>query len=865
MSTRTSKMVLSRSASGSRWREVAGICLLALGAFLGLSLLSFQVGDGSLTGPMGRAMARAACAAFGIGAHLATLGLVWAAVRLLGARPAAIGIADGAFALLGLVSLTVLAHLVSGAYRLDGYTAGGFLGELFGEILRSGVSTTGAALLGIAGLLAALVATTPLEMAHLCRFAVACGRLAFAGIRSAGALAWQFAREVALAMLPGSEEDDEGVTEGVVRPGDEKPERRTRKAKQGDATPLAIVDGEDGDTVRVGEPAEVILLSPKSKKERKRIQGGTPEEAAPRETVPSDATAPSDAPTFLPGQGPASSASSIRAEPVIVESSFHKARKKDMSEMEKEVDENRPDFIPLGDGKYRLPPMSLLRYDDTSVNVDCDAMKELAARLVNALGTYGIRGEVTAIRPGPVVTMYELAPAPGTRVSRIANLADDLTMALEAESVRIVAPIPGKAAVGIEVPNKQRETVFLKEILADDVFQKAKSKLQIALGKDSEGRPVAVDLAKMPHLLVAGTTGAGKSVGLNAMIASLLYSSTPEEVRLIMIDPKMLELSVYEGIPHLLLPVVTDPKMANRALKWAVDEMERRYQLMAEAGVRDILSYNRKCEGKGAAKEAEPAPVAKTAVDSHAEAVPVETPEQADISGAAVQLSLVKPTKPQKKLPFIVVIIDEFADLMMQAAKEVEHSVTRIAQKARACGIHLIIATQRPTTEVITGLIKSNFPSRVAFKVTNKINSIAILEQSGAEALLGQGDMLFSDRGMALRRVHGCLVLEDEIGSLVEFLKKQAKPVYDMDILKPREEEEGSDAGDGEDDLSDDMYDRAVALVAETQQASISMIQRRLRVGYNRAARMVERMEREGVVGPPDGTNRREVLIRDAS
>src|SRR5262249_18169019 len=363
------------------------------------------------------------------------------------------------------------------------------------------------------------------------------------------------------------------------------------------------------------------------------------------------------------------------------------------------------------------------------------------------------------------------------------NLADDLAMALEAIRIRIVAPIPGKAVVGIEVPNRSRETVYLKEIIADDAFEKAKSKLTLALGKDIEGRPVTVDLAKMPPLLVAGTTGAGKSVSVNAMIMSLLFSATPEEVRLIMVDPKMLELSVYEGIPHLLLPVVTDPKKANLALRWAVEEMERRYECLAEAGVRGIATYNRKVER----------PAAGDLVVQDEQGDRVET-----VSGQ-MELPTQAARPAHKKLPYVVVVIDEFADLMMCAPKDVETSVARIAQKARAAGIHLLLATQRPSVDVITGLIKANFPSRIAFQVTSKIDSRTILDQSGAEALLGQGDMLFSDRGGALRRLHGCLVQDDEIQAVSEFLKKQGRPVYDLEIIRPREDDAEGAGGDDED------------------------------------------------------------------
>jgi S-DNA-T family DNA segregation ATPase FtsK/SpoIIIE len=463
--------------------------------------------------------------------------------------------------------------------------------------------------------------------------------------------------------------------------------------------------------------------------------------------------------------------------------------------------------------------------------------------------------------------MYEFAPAPGTRVNKIVNLTDDLALALEALRVRIVAPIPGKAAVGIEVPNKTREKVFIKEILADDAFRKAKGRLPMAVGKDIEGAPFVVDMARMPHLLVAGTTGSGKSVGVNSMITSLLYHCSPEDCRMIMVDPKMLELSIYEGVPHLLLPVVTDPKKANLALRWAVEEMERRYDLLAQMGVRDIIGYNEKLAKQQQKLEAdklrEAAEAAAKALEEDLDkVVSSESPEAADAR------EKVETAVQQHKLPYIVVVIDEFADLMMCAPKEVETSVARIAQKARAAGIHLILATQRPSVDVITGLIKANFPSRIAFSVASKIDSRTILDQNGAEALLGAGDMLFSDRGAAPVRLHGCYVDEAEIHRVVEHLKTQGRPVYNLDIVKPRDEEgeNGGDFGGGmpSGKSDDDMYDKAVYIVTTTRNASISWVQRQLRIGYNRAARLVEEMEKQGVVSPPDHTNKREVLVAAA-
>jgi DNA segregation ATPase FtsK/SpoIIIE, S-DNA-T family len=473
-----------------------------------------------------------------------------------------------------------------------------------------------------------------------------------------------------------------------------------------------------------------------------------------------------------------------------------------------------------------------------------------ARLLEKKLKDFGVEGEVVEICPGPVVTMYEFAPGPGIKVSRIAGLSDDLSMALQALSIRIVAPIPGKGVVGVELPNRERETVFLKEILGSEEFHRGKLKLPLALGKDVSGAPLVTDLARMPHLLVAGATGSGKSVSINTMILSLLYTATPRDLRIIMVDPKMLELSVYEGIPHLLLPVVTNPKKAALALKRAVDEMGRRYRLMADKGVRNVESYNRLLEREE-----------KDLAEHRGKETVAHDPEEAaDDNEAAIQAFLDKDEVLEHgHLPYIVVIVDELADLMMVAGRDLEESIARLAQMARAAGIHLILATQRPSVDVITGLIKANFPARISFQVSSKTDSRTILDCNGAEALLGSGDMLFLPPGTArLQRSHGAFVADAEVQRVVAFLKKQGKPVYDKTFL----EEKPDDEKGGDDEDVDDRYDDAVALVAETRQASISMIQRRLRVGYNRAARIIEKMEREGIVGPSDGTSKpREVFI----
>jgi S-DNA-T family DNA segregation ATPase FtsK/SpoIIIE len=477
------------------------------------------------------------------------------------------------------------------------------------------------------------------------------------------------------------------------------------------------------------------------------------------------------------------------------------------------------------DNQYQLPPLTLL---DTPPPVDKKALnKDLGAKadlLVQRLQDFGVQGKVKQILKGPVITMYEFEPAPGIKVNKIMNLSDDLALCMKALSVRIVAPVPGKAVVGIEIPNDIRIPVYLKEIIDSPIFRKNRSKLTLGLGKDILGNPTVTDLAQIPHLLIAGATGSGKSVGLNCMICSLLFNATPEEIKLILIDPKMLELSIYEGIPHLILPVVIDPKKAAGALRGVVGEMERRYQLMAKYGVRHILQYNR-------------------LVDDYKE------PRGPDYNQGEI---------PTEKLPYIVVVIDELADLMLVSSREVEDSIARLAQMARAAGIHLIVATQRPSVDVLTGVIKANFPARISYQVSSKTDSRTILDTMGAEQLLGKGDLLFLPPGTSrLQRIHGAYVSEAEIKGLVDYLKQQQPPIFNEYILRME-----TTTQEQPEEEHDEKYEEAIRLVAQTGQASISMIQRKLRVGYNRAARMIELMEKEGIIGPADGAKPREVYIR---
>jgi S-DNA-T family DNA segregation ATPase FtsK/SpoIIIE len=590
-------------------------------------------------------------------------------------------------------------------------------------------------------------------------------------------------------------------------------------------------------------PARAPWLNPQAADFSLSEEGTAPDLRAARRIEPTLSPAPSASPppaAMKAAEAPAANAASRVAPPAPA-----------LKQGRRIVNEAQPSL--LDRANYQLPPLFMLAEPKKLVasKISEDALEQNARLLEGVLDDFGVKGEIINVRPGPVVTLYELEPAPGIKSSRVIGLADDIARSMSAISAR-VAVVQGRNAIGIELPNQRRETVYLRELLASQDFEKSKHRLAIALGKTIGGEPVIVDLARMPHLLVAGTTGSGKSVAINTMILSLLYRLKPEQCRLIMVDPKMLELSIYDGIPHLLTPVVTDPKKAVVALKWAVREMEDRYKKMSKVGVRNIDGFNARV-AEAAAKGEMIVRTVQTGFDRETGEAIYEQ-EEMDLS----------------ELPYIVVIVDEMADLMMVAGKDIEGAIQRLAQMARAAGIHLIMATQRPSVDVITGTIKANFPTRISFQVTSKIDSRTILGEQGAEQLLGQGDMLYMAGGGRISRVHGPFVADDEVEKIVAHLKTQGQPEYLNAITEDEpaaaESEEGGGAplaspGSMDAEEAGDYYDRAVNIVLRDRKCSTSYIQRRLSVGYNKAASLVERMEKEGVVGPANHSGKREILV----
>ncbi|MEM7604485.1 MAG: DNA translocase FtsK 4TM domain-containing protein [Myxococcota bacterium] len=830
---------MAELGEGGRRREVAGLLGAAATVLLSLALFSYGE-DANLVGPVGEGLAGVIISAFGIACWVLPFELGCATWRLFRGKPGLLGLATAASTLVIVLIGCALLHLAFEGVSIFGDALpGGVLGEVLGEVLRSLLGLAGAYVVGVTILLITLVLRTRVSVVAGAKLLGDRAKEATTRIRDGAGVvadAWREARELEALEEERRAERDRPRIEGFDdRTIDEETDTELGEADSAGTEDEALVEEEgegetfDDEDAEAVEDADAAPVDPEP--EAKTKSRAKPKAKAKKATSGPRIVAPVEEPERVVEPAPA------------------KAAKRGKHGYRREA-------------PFELPPVELLdRPPAGRIRIDPEQLRENAARLTEKLESYGVKGRVDEIHPGPVVTMYEFEPKSGTKISKIAGLENDLALALAAQKVRIVAPIPGKARVGIELPNEDRQTVYLRSILEDDRWAKHKGALPIALGKNIQGQPVYGDLAKMPHLLVAGATGAGKSVGLNVMLASLLAKKTPEECRMLMIDPKVVELAVFDGIPHMLLPVVTDMKKAALALKWAVDEMERRYQLFADAGARNITTYNKRVD-KVLSGELAPEKLMRSKAgkvrgkDQDGNEVCVDP--GVELGGTDVKATELP---DPEKLPYIVVVVDEFADLMMVAAKEVEACIARLAQKARAAGIHVILATQRPSVDVITGMIKANFPARMAFKVSQREDSKTILGRVGAQNLLGRGDMLMIPPGSSeLHRVHCAFISEDEVAAVCDHLREQGQPKYDENILKPRDEESGG-AGPKTDDP---LYDKAVAVVAQAGYCSISHLQRQLSVGYNKAAKLVDKMEAEGVVGPAASKagGRREVFVQ---
>jgi S-DNA-T family DNA segregation ATPase FtsK/SpoIIIE len=886
--------------------EVAGLVLSALAALSAMALLSYDArGGADWAGPLGRRVAEVLTTALGTASLLIPWSLAVNAVRMFRrtTRPVAVGRVAGTLAIIATAATAL--HLWWGERAaLGGLNAGGLLGSTLGDSLRASVGTAGAHTLVLTALLVALVARTRLSVVSVAvgaRSASALGGLWLRNGVGSVARAWRESRHVARAPAAPPRERPEELAERAVRPvidddddapeeGDDperdgrslaeimldeedraaseaKPVRRPRSARRKPVEPEPEADAEvEEEAEEEPAPAPVraraarsapVKVSAPAKVTVAAVEEPTPAPVAPpRSTTPTPPARRASTPPRPPAAEPVADDDTLAVEddedpaaPLTIVSharEIEQAMKSATVPVEKTVVKHvdavaKPMAMP-DVGMLAPPPPNRVSFDEGH-------LRATAERLVRTLADYTIEGRVMEIHPGPVVTTYEVVPAAGTKLTKISRLSDDIAMSLEASKVRIVAPIPGKGRVGFEIPNANRQMVYLRELLETEAFRSLGGALPVAIGKDVVGAPFYADLATMPHLIVAGATGQGKSVGLNVMLTSLLYKRGPEEVKMLMIDPKMVELNVYDGIPHMLLPVVTDMKKATLALRWVVDEMERRYSLFAQTGSRNITTYNEKvvkavAEGKPLRGSDGPVRPKDTGTTTVAEGEGGELP-------------------PPRKLPYILCVVDEFADLIMVAGKDIEAAVARLAQKARAAGIHVILATQRPSVDVITGIIKANFPARIAFMVRQKLDSRVILDQQGAENLLGKGDMLILPPGSSdLKRVHCAFVHEDEVQAVTDHWRAQGKPNYDEDILKPRDEEsEVDEAHESDIRVPPEKYEKAVQLVLSHRKCSVSFVQRYLGIGYNVAARIVDKMEREGIVGAPKGPGKeREVL-----
>jgi len=802
------------SASSRIFEECVGIALLGFSLLALLGLATYSPADplfsraevANRAGMAGAVVASLLLRAFGYGSYVLAFAAAFAAVRMIIGKPLP-PLASRFWVAISLllVSLATLGPVLQATFpaRFPDMIAGGLGGFLsyhelwlvgaWGALMLNGVLFTIGCLSAVGISTATIFSTLGVGLgwavAAVTAIAVATGRAiaaAVVGIGTAVLSASQAVRQVARSLMEGIQRGGQSVV--VWR------EQRARRARTA-AAREAETDYED--------------VEPEFE----------PEFVAEPEAGDAGAVVPA-APTRRPrGAGP-----------TIID---HRAE----SEGAKSAKQEAFLFQEGGDGgNFTLPDPTVIFPKTAEVrDFDRDSLVMNSRILEKKLKDFGVSGQVATVHPGPVITMYEFEPGSGIKVNKIVSLADDLALALRALSVRVIAPLPGKSVVGIEVSNQVRDTVYIRDVLDCDEFRNESSRLAIALGKDIFGNPAHADLAKMPHLLVAGATGTGKSVFLNTLLCSILCRATPNELKLLLIDPKLLELSIYEGIPHLLTDVVTNPKRASAALAGVVRKMEERYQMMSAIGVRSIAQFNTRVDKELAAGNR----------TFRLRSKPGEE------EGQEVEY---------RRLPYIVVVIDELADLMVVSAKDVEESLQRLAQMARAAGIHLVLATQRPSVDVLTGVIKANFPARISFQVSSRTDSRTILDQNGADHLLGQGDMLFLPPGTSkLQRMHGAFVSEDEVAKLVETLREQGAPSFDEELI--RAEDEGDRAGAEREEDVDEMFDRAVAIVADSRNASISYIQRRLKVGYNRAARMIEQMEKDGMIGPQVGTKPREIFL----
>ncbi len=827
-------------------RESAAVVFLAAALYMALALLSFQadpadadVHGADWVGPVGASFSEILVTAVGIASWIVPLELAAIGLALVAdaeARPrSARSWATRFFGDITIVTIcAALVHVaMADATAFGAMPLGGLVGEHAGELMRALFSAIGSFIIGLTVVALILVGRASFSFIEGARKTIALGNVA----RERGA---EGAKKLAAAWEQARKLDREALAE-PENPAIHAPETDAIVAALSDDDPpeepvAPVADDNDGDVI----VSSTVTPAPPPVKVHTRA---VPVKRASKAPDPDDVETPSPimpVEPLPPAAPPKPRGGPKKAEPGITIVDTSAARS---------VEKAGKSAARAREG-FKLPAFEMLEPPEGgAIVVNEEQLKQTAALLEKTLADYGVSGRVEEIHPGPTVTTFEVSPAAGTKVSKVASLADDLALGLS-RKVRIIAPIPGKNRIGFEIPNAKRAAVNMRELVEDRRFCEMKAPLPCVMGRDIVGAPYFADLASMPHVIVAGATGAGKSVGLNVILVSLLYRRTPDELRLLMIDPKVVELAPYDGIPHMLLPVVTDMKQAANALKWAVDEMERRYMMFASAGTKNITTYNGYVERveRGEAKPPKP-PATVSAV----------APDGTEVEVAAAKDGT--DAELPKKLPWIVIVVDEFADLMMQQGKDVEAAIARLAQKARAAGMHVILATQRPSVDVITGMIKANFPTRVAFRVSQKVDSRTILDEQGAEHLLGKGDMLVKMNGTnEVRRVQCPFISEEETQRVTDHLRSQGTPIYDETILKPRDEEDG---GDGEEDLeADPMYDQAVRIVADTRRCSTSWLQRKLGIGYNRAAKLVEAMERRGLVGPANGAKDREVLVQ---